>query len=115
MNVAIPHMMGNLGATLDEIAWVSTGYIIANVIVLPMTSWLSERLRPAELLHRLDHAVHGRVVLLRRRADRSRGWCSGAWSRASAAARCISTAQAMLFDVFPLESAASARRCSAWA
>jgi MFS transporter, DHA2 family, multidrug resistance protein len=32
VNVAIPHMMGNLGATLDEISWVSTGYIIANVI-----------------------------------------------------------------------------------
>src|SRR2546427_2531775 len=34
-------MMGNLGATLDEIAWVSTGYIVANVIVLPITGWLS--------------------------------------------------------------------------
>src|SRR6187551_2477029 len=44
VNVAIPHMMGNLGATLDEIAWVSTGYIVANVIVLPMTSWFSDRL-----------------------------------------------------------------------
>ncbi|HEY2065989.1 MAG TPA: DHA2 family efflux MFS transporter permease subunit [Gemmatimonadaceae bacterium] len=41
VNVAIPHMMGNLGATLDEISWVSTGYIIANVIVIPMSSWLS--------------------------------------------------------------------------
>ncbi|MDB4899421.1 MAG: hypothetical protein JWN53_1229 [Gemmatimonadetes bacterium] len=41
VNVAIPHMMGNLGATLDEISWVSTGYIIANVIVIPMASWLS--------------------------------------------------------------------------
>ena len=43
VNVAIPHMMGNLGATLDEVAWVSTGYIVANVIVLPLTSWLSDR------------------------------------------------------------------------
>ena len=43
VNVAIPHMMGNLGATLDEIAWVSTGYIVANVIVLPITGWLSDR------------------------------------------------------------------------
>ena len=43
VNVAIPHMMGNLGATLDEIAWVTTGYIVANVIVLPLTGWLSER------------------------------------------------------------------------
>src|SRR6201987_349111 len=41
VNVAIPHMMGNLGATLDEMAWVSTGYIVANVIVLPITGWLS--------------------------------------------------------------------------
>src|ERR1700709_1312012 len=41
VNVAIPHMMGNLGATLDEIAWVSTSYIIANVIVIPMSGWPS--------------------------------------------------------------------------
>jgi DHA2 family multidrug resistance protein len=41
VNVAIPHMMGNLGATLDEISWVSTSYIIANVIVIPMSGWLS--------------------------------------------------------------------------
>lgn len=41
VNVAIPHMMGNLGATLDQIAWVPTGYIVANVIVLPISGWLS--------------------------------------------------------------------------
>ena len=41
VNVAIPHLMGTLGATLDQIAWVSTGYIVANVIVLPITGWLS--------------------------------------------------------------------------
>jgi len=43
VNVALPQMEGNLGATTDEIAWVSTGYILANVIVLPMTAWLSGR------------------------------------------------------------------------
>ncbi len=41
VNVAIPHMMGTLGATLDQIAWVSTGYIVANVTVLPITGWLA--------------------------------------------------------------------------
>jgi DHA2 family multidrug resistance protein len=41
VNVAIPQMMGNLGATLEQIGWVSTGYIIANVIFLPLTGWLS--------------------------------------------------------------------------
>ena len=43
VNVAIPDMMGSLGATLDQINWVSTGYIIANVIILPLTGWLSAR------------------------------------------------------------------------
>jgi DHA2 family multidrug resistance protein len=43
VNVAIPDMMGNLGATLSQISWVSTGYIIANVIILPLTGWLSAR------------------------------------------------------------------------
>ncbi len=43
VNVSLPQMAGNLGATIDEIAWVSTAYILANVIVLPMTAWLSGR------------------------------------------------------------------------
>jgi len=41
VNVALPQMMGNLGATLDEVAWVVTAYVVANVIVIPMTSWFS--------------------------------------------------------------------------
>lgn len=43
VNVALPYMQGNLGATLSEIGWVSTGYSIANVIVIPLTAWLGER------------------------------------------------------------------------
>jgi DHA2 family multidrug resistance protein len=41
VNVSLPQMMGNLGATLDEIAWVVTAYVFANVIVVPMAGWLS--------------------------------------------------------------------------
>jgi DHA2 family multidrug resistance protein len=43
VNVALPQMAGNLNATTDEIAWVATGYILSNVVVLPMTAWLSQR------------------------------------------------------------------------
>ncbi|MES2917610.1 MAG: DHA2 family efflux MFS transporter permease subunit [Pseudomonadota bacterium] len=43
VNVAISQIMGNLGATLEEVTWVSTGYIVANVIVLPISGWLSNR------------------------------------------------------------------------
>jgi DHA2 family multidrug resistance protein len=34
-------MRGNLGATTSEIGWVVTAYAIGNVIIIPMTSWLS--------------------------------------------------------------------------
>ena len=44
VNVAIPTMMGNLGATLEDISWVVTGYIIANAIVLPLSGWLATRI-----------------------------------------------------------------------
>ena len=41
INVALPTMSGNFGATTTEIAWVSTGYILSNVVVLPMTAFLT--------------------------------------------------------------------------
>ncbi|GGF11821.1 DHA2 family efflux MFS transporter permease subunit [Flavobacterium limi] len=43
VNVALTHMRGSLGATLTDVAWVITAYAIANVIVIPMTSWLSQQ------------------------------------------------------------------------
>jgi len=43
VNVALPYMQGNLGATLSEIGWVSTAYSIANVIVIPLSAWLGLR------------------------------------------------------------------------
>jgi DHA2 family multidrug resistance protein len=43
VNVALPDMMSNLGATVDEASWIVTSYIIANVTVIPMTSWLASR------------------------------------------------------------------------
>lgn len=43
VNVALTHMQGNLGATLPEVGWVITAYAIGNVIIVPMTSWLSQQ------------------------------------------------------------------------
>lgn len=41
VNVAVPNLMGSFGASVDEIAWVSTGYVVANVVILPISGWLS--------------------------------------------------------------------------
>lgn len=43
VNVAMPQIQGNLGATLSEAGWVSTGYACANVVIIPLTAWLSNR------------------------------------------------------------------------
>jgi DHA2 family multidrug resistance protein len=41
VNVALPHIAGNLSATTDEATWVITSYLVSNAIVLPATGWLS--------------------------------------------------------------------------
>ncbi|MVT08555.1 DHA2 family efflux MFS transporter permease subunit [Chitinophaga tropicalis] len=44
VNVALSHMSGNLGATLEDTSWVITAYAIANVIIIPLTSFLANKL-----------------------------------------------------------------------
>jgi MFS transporter, DHA2 family, multidrug resistance protein len=44
VNVALNDMKGNMGATLSEIGWVITAYAIGNVIIVPMTSWLTAQI-----------------------------------------------------------------------
>jgi DHA2 family multidrug resistance protein len=100
VNVAIPTMMGNLGTTLTEIGWVSTGYMIANVIVLPLTGWLSatfgrRRYLAASMVlftiasffcgtsHTLAQLVVFRVI------------------QGAGGAALLSTAQATLMEIFP--------------
>ena len=41
VNVALNTIGGNLGASIDEVAWVATGYILASVIVMPLNGWLT--------------------------------------------------------------------------
>jgi MFS transporter, DHA2 family, multidrug resistance protein len=100
VNVALPTMMGNLGATLAEISWVSTGYIVANVIVLPLTSWLADR------FGRRNYYV-GSIALftiasyLCGQASTLEGLVFWRVVQGVGGGALISTAQAIIFDVFP--------------
>ena len=102
VSVAQNQMAGNVGATIEEIAWVSTGYILANVIVLPMTAFLTARFGRRNYLtasmiiftvasffcgtsHTLGEIVIWRIL------------------QGAGGAALISTAQATLVDVFPPE------------
>lgn len=43
VNIALPTMQGSMGASLSEITWVITAYAIANVVMMPLTSWLGQQ------------------------------------------------------------------------
>ena len=97
-------MAGNLGATYDEIGWVATGYILSNVVVLPMTAFFTATFGRKNYLtfsialfafasfmcgtsHTLAELVIWRVV------------------QGAGGAALLSTAQATLRQVFPRRAA----------
>lgn len=43
VNVALPHIAGELSATPDQISWVLTSYLVATGVMLPLTGYFSER------------------------------------------------------------------------
>lgn len=43
VNVALPDIQGNVGASQDEGTFIVTGYIVANVVVIPLSPWLQRR------------------------------------------------------------------------
>ena len=102
INVALPQMAGNLGATQEEIGWVSTGYILSNVIFLPMTAFFAARFGRKNYLtfsiilfvvasffcgtsHSLGELVIWRIL------------------QGAGGAALLSTAQATLRQIFPTE------------
>jgi DHA2 family multidrug resistance protein len=42
VNVALPHMQGQLGATSDQISWVLTSYLVSSAIFMPLTGYFSD-------------------------------------------------------------------------
>ena len=42
-NVALPYMQGSLSASLDQISWVLTSYIVAAAIMTAPVGWLADR------------------------------------------------------------------------
>ena len=102
VNVALPQMMGNLGATLDQIAWVVTGYVVANVIVIPMTAFL------AALFGRRNYFT-GSIILFTV-ASFFCGHATSLWElvifrfiQGIGGGAMLSTSQAILVEAFPPE------------
>src|SRR6516225_6926787 len=43
VNVALTDIRASFATPLDQIGWVSTGYMMANIVVIPMTGWFQRR------------------------------------------------------------------------
>ncbi|PLS05433.1 DHA2 family efflux MFS transporter permease subunit [Neobacillus cucumis] len=43
LNVAIPHIMNDLGVSASTVQWLSTGYMLVNGILIPVTAYLIEK------------------------------------------------------------------------
>lgn len=41
---SLPEIAASLGATLEEASWIQTSYMVAEVIMIPLTGWLSRSL-----------------------------------------------------------------------
>ena len=107
VNVALTTIGGNLGATVDEVAWVATGYILANVVVMPLNGWLTALLG-RKMFYAISLAVftvasllcgtaHSIWVLVFYRVVQGLG--GGALQP---------TAQAILFETYPAEKRGNA-------
>jgi DHA2 family multidrug resistance protein len=44
VNVALPHMAGELGATTEQISWVLTSYLVSSAIMMPLTGYFADTL-----------------------------------------------------------------------
>ena len=85
-NVALPHIAGRLAVSLDESTWVLTTYLVANVIVLPISGWISNTIGRKRVLHGGHRLVHVQLGAVRHGAEPVRRWSSFACCKGWAAA-----------------------------
>ncbi len=100
VNIAIPTIMSSLGASLDKIQWVLTGFMITRTVLIPSIGWVGERIGDRNLFI-LSMAIFTAGSLL----------CSIAWSadsliffriiQAAGAGPLIAVAMSIMFEAFP--------------
>ena len=68
-NSSLKDIQGALGATLEEGSWISTSYLVAEIIMIPMTAWLTQLLSVRRLAMAVTWGFMGSSIL-----------CSFAWN-----------------------------------
>ncbi|HWB63398.1 MAG TPA: MDR family MFS transporter [Chitinophagales bacterium] len=107
VNVALTDMAGNLGATIEDVSWVITAYAIANVIIIPMTSFL------AQYFGRKNYYLYSIIIFTVASfmcGNSTTLWELVLWRfvQGIGGGALLSTSQSILFDTFPVEKRATA-------
>lgn len=102
VNVALPHIMNDFGSNVEDIEWVSTGYMLASAVMMPTTGFLGDRFSKKSI-YVLAIALFTVASML----------CGAAWSAASliffrvlqgvVGGAIQPVAQAILYETFPPE------------
>ena len=102
VNVALPHIQSAFGATNDQVTWILTSYIVAAVVVMPLTGFMARRVGRKRLIL---SSIVGFAVFS--------SLCGFSWSLGSMiafrlgqgifGAFLIPLSQSILFDAFPRE------------
>lgn len=107
VNVGLNDIAGNLGATIEDVAWVVTSYAIANVIVIPMTSFLQR------YFGRKNYYI-GSIILFTL-ASYGCGFAGDLWTlvffrflQGVGGGALLSTSQGLMYDAFPPSQRATA-------
>jgi MFS transporter, DHA2 family, multidrug resistance protein len=40
-NASLANILGSLGSTMEEGSWISTSYLVAEIIVIPVSGWMA--------------------------------------------------------------------------
>src|SRR3984957_2953236 len=107
VNVALTDMAGDLGATIEDISWVITAYAIANVIIIPMTSFL------AQYFGRKNYYLYSIIIFTVASflcGNSHTLWELVLWRfvQGIGGGALLSTSQAILFETFPPEKRGTA-------
>ncbi|GAB3982968.1 DHA2 family efflux MFS transporter permease subunit [Spirosoma terrae] len=107
VNVGLNDIAGNLGATIEDVSWVVTSYAIANVIVIPMTSFLQR------YFGRKNYYIAS--IILFTLASYGCGFASDLWTlvffrflQGVGGGALLSTSQGLMYDAFPPSQRATA-------
>ena len=75
-NVALPYMQGSLSASLDQVSWVLTSYIVAAAVMTAPVGWLADRFGRKRLFIVCVGGSRSRRCSARWRRPSSRSWYS---------------------------------------